>query len=290
MSYKLQKRILLFGFLFFPMLLLGLFLVWPTLRMAYYSFTDWDGVLPTYKFEGINNYIRVITDGDLWLSLRNNLAYVVTALIQNAIALYFAVLLNKKMRAKEFYKTVTFLPYILNITAVVYMFNFMYDFNEGPINLFLRAIGHDPIRFFGDQHIAIFTLSSMSFWRWLGYTMIIYIAALQSIEPEIYESSSIDGASAWQTFRYITIPSISRIIQLQLFITVSGALQAFTESLVLTRGGPGKSTYTFMYYILDNYINFNAYGFAAAMSVTLVLLILVITGIQKMVVKGGRTL
>jgi len=288
MSYKLQKRILLFTFLFAPIVLLSLFLVWPTIRMVIYSFTDWDGVLPSYNFIGIKNFVNVIKDEALWGSLKNNIAYIIAGLLQNILALFFAVTLNRKMRAKEFYKTITFMPYIINITAIAYMFNFLYDYNEGPINLLLKHFHLIPVKFFSDAHIAIFSLASMSFWRWLGYSMIIYIAALQSVPQEIYESSAIDGANSWNTFRYITFPSIINIVQLQLFLSLSGALQAFTETLVLTKGGPGKATYTFVYYILDNYINFNAYGYAAAMSVLLIMIILLITGFQRLVLGGGK--
>ena len=288
MTYKLQKRILLFTFLFVPVILMILFFIWPTIRMVMYSFTDWDGVLPRYNFIGLKNFENVIKDQNLWGSLKNNIAYIIAGILQNALALFFAVILNRKMRAKEFYKTITFMPYIINITAIAYMFNFMYDYSEGPINMLLKYIGLNPVKFFSDPHIAIFTLASMSFWRWMGYTMIIYIAALQSVPTEIYESSAIDGANSWNTFRYITFPSIKNIVQLQLFLSLSGALQAFTETLVLTKGGPGKATYTFTYYILDNYVNFNAYGYAAAMSVTLVLIILLITGVQRLVLSGGK--
>lgn len=290
MNYGMQRKILIFGFLFFPTLLLVLFLAWPTLRMTYFSFTNWDGTLPTYDFIGFKNYSRVMTDETLWLSLKNNCAYAFVAILQNIVALFFAVILSGKMKGRGFYKTMIFLPYALNVTAITYMFNFMYDYSSGPVNLFMRNIGLQPIKFFSDPNIAIFSLVSMSAWRWLGYTMVIYVAALQSIEPELYESSSIDGANKWQTFRYITFPSISRVIELQLFITLSGALQAFTESLVLTKGGPAKATYTFMYYIIDSFVNFSDYGFAAAMSVILVVLILIITGVQKLVVKRGANI
>jgi len=269
------------------MLLMLLFLVWPAIRMVFYSFTNWDGSLPEYKFTGLRNYKLVFTDSTLWVLLKNNGAYALVGILQTFIALAFAVLVTQKMRGRGFYKTIIFMPYVLNITAVAYMFNFMYDYNEGPINIFMRFIQAEPIRFFSDKNIAIFTLVSMSLWRWLGYTMVIYIAALQSIEPEIYESSVIDGANAWQNFRYITLPNITRIVELQMFLALNGSLQAFTETLILTKGGPGNSTFTFMYYVIDNYFNYQQYGFAAAMSVVLVFIILILTGIQRKVVKGG---
>lgn len=286
MNYNLQRKLLIFGFLFFPVLLMLLFLVIPSFRMVFYSFTNWDGVLPAYNFIGLENYKRVFTEETLWLSFKNNGVYALTGIFVNAVALFFAVLLDQKMKAANFYKTVIFLPFVLNVTAIAYMFNYMYDYREGPINMLVRYLGFQPIKFFGEG-LVIFSLVSMSNWRWLGYTMVIYIAALQSIELEIYESASIDGANGWQTFLHITFPSIKRIVQLLLFLSLSGSLQAFTESLVLTHGGPGKASYTFMFYIIDTYTRFNDYGYAAAMSVVLVVVILALAGLQRKMVKGG---
>ena len=284
MKYALQKKLIIFGFLVVPVGLMLLFLAYPTIRMIFYSFTDWDGVLPSYNYVGLQNFKRVLTEPTLWISLKNNLVYAVTGILANMIALLFAVLLNSNMKGAKFYKTVIFIPYVLNVTAIAFMFKFIYDFREGPINMFLRYIGANPIAFFSDTNIAIFSLVSMSFWRWLGYMTIIYIAAMQSIEKNLYEASTIDGANAWQTFRYIVLPSIIRIVELQMFLSLSGALQAFTESLVLTHGGPGKATYTFMYYVINAYTVFNDYGFAAAMSVLLIIIIFILTKVQNLII------
>lgn len=288
MNYRMQRRILLFGFLFIPTILLVLFLIYPTGRMLFYSLTDWDGVLPQYNFIGFRNFVNVFTEPNFWLSLKNNAAYAISGIVVNIIALFFAVVLSSNMRMKNFYKTVIFLPYMLNLTAVAYMFNFMYDYNEGPINLFVKFLGLESIKFFSDQNIAIYSLVFISNWRWLGYVMVIYIAALQSVETEVYESSSIDGANSWKTFWYITFPSIIRIVELQLFLSLSGSLQAFTETMILTKGGPAGSTRTFMYYIIETYTNFNNYGYAAAMSVTLVIIIILIAAIQQLALKKGE--
>jgi len=256
--------------------------------MVYYSFTNWDGVLPEFKFIGISNYIRVFNEPLLWISLKNNLVYAVVGFIQNIVAIFFAVILNSRMRGRVFYKTVIFLPYVLNVTATAYMFSFLYDYREGPINLMMRALGREPIKFFSDSDIVIYSLAFISFWRWLGYSMILYISALQSIDPELYEASSIDGANSLQKFRFITFPGIIRVIELQLFLALSGSLRAFTESIILTKGGPGKASYTFLYYIIDAYSRYNDYGYAAAMSVSLVIIIIVIAGIQQLVIRRGE--
>ncbi len=288
MSYKSQIRLLLFCFLFLPVVLLLIFLIWPAAKMVYYSFTNWDGVLPQFRFIGIRNYTRVITEPLLWLSLKNNMVYALMGIVQNAAALLFAVFLNGRMRLRNVYKTVIFIPYILNITATAYMFNFLYDYREGPVNMLIRTLALEPVKFFSDPGIVIFALVFISNWRWLGYSMILYIAALQSIEPELYEASGIDGANSLQRFRYITFPGILRIVELQLFLALSGSLQAYTESLILTKGGPGKASYTFLYYIIEAYTKFNDYGYAAAASVTLVMIIVVIAAVQRLVVRRGE--
>lgn len=168
------------------------------------------------------------------------------------------------------------------------MFNFLYDYSEGPINLLMNALGYESIKFFSDPKIAIISLTTLALYRWLGYVTIIYIAALQSVEPELYEAASIDGANSWKSFRYISFPSIKRIVELQLFLCLSGSFQAFTETLILTKGGPGKATYTFLYYIIDTYVNFNSYGRAAAMSVVLGIIIVLVAGIQMLLLRTRK--
>ncbi|OCT11825.1 ABC transporter permease [Paenibacillus pectinilyticus] len=290
MSYKLQRKIIISAFLFVPLLFMAAFLFYPTVRMVFYSFTDWDGVLPTYHMVGFANFKRVFTEPLVWLSLKNNAVYALFGIAQNVVALFFAVMLTSRMRGKNVYKTIAFLPYILNITAVAYMFNFLFDYRNGPINDFMRYLAWSPIKFFSDEHLVIFSLASISMWKWLGYTMILYIAALQSMDSDMIEAAKIDGATNWQIFMKITLPNIRRIVELNMFLAISGALQAFTEPLIMTHGGPNQASYTFLYYIIQTYTTFNEYGFAAAMTCTLILIIFVITFLQrKILLRGNRT-
>jgi len=278
---------MIIGFLVIPVALMLIFLAYPAASMLVYSFTNWDGVLPDFSFIGFENYTRALTEDTLWISLKNNLVYAVLGIVQNVAALFMAVVLKKKSRFNTISKFIIFLPYVLNVTAVAYMFNYIFDFREGPINILLRFLDQEPVRFFSDANIAIYTLVFMSNWRWLGYTVIIYIAAMQSIDAELYEAAEIDGADTWTSFWRITLPNIQLIVELQLFLALIGSLQAFTESLVLTKGGPSHATYTFMYYVIDSYTYFNDYGYAAALSVLLILLIVIITRIQKVVLNQG---
>ncbi|QGQ95036.1 sugar ABC transporter permease [Paenibacillus psychroresistens] len=286
MSYQTQKKLLIFGFLFIPIALLIMFLIYPFFRLIFMSLTDWDGVLPRYNFVGIDNFRDVFTDPTAWLSLRNNLYYVLGGLLQNMLGLLFAVFLARKFRGGNFFKAIIFLPFILNSVAVAYMFNYIFDYEHGPINLMLTHIGLSPIRFLSNIHIVNFSLAGISLWRYLGFTMVVYISALQSVSEEIYESATVDGANAWQSFRFITYPSIIRIVELNLFLTLSGSLNAFSEALVLTKGGPDHASSTFIVYTIDAFFKYNNYGLAAALSVVLLVLILIITAIQRKLVIG----
>lgn len=288
LSYKSQQRIILVSFMIIPMILLFMFLIYPTFRMTFMSFTNWDGVLPTKEFVGLDNYKKVFAFDEAWLSLRNNIYYIINGFVQNIIALAFAIFLTSKLRGKSIFRVIIFLTFIINSAAVGFMFSYLYDFERGPLNAILNLIGFESIRFLSAPKIVNFSCVAVSMWRYTGYTMMLYIAALQSVSVELYEAAIVDGATAWQRFKNITLPSIRRIIELNLFLTMSGGLQAYAEPMIMTKGGPGNASKTFLLYIVDTAFKFNRYGLAASLSVTLFILILLITIIQKRVVLRGE--
>ncbi|MDF2988266.1 MAG: sugar transporter permease [Eubacterium sp.] len=287
MTYKTQKKLLLISFLLIPLALMGLLFLFPFFRLFYMSFTDWDGIMPQYNFVGIDNYMEVFQTPDVWIALRNNVIYILNGVLQNIIALFFAVLLTAKIRGRNFYKASIFLPFIINSAAVAFMFTFLFDFERGPVNALLANLGAQPVSFLGDVNIVNFSLAGISLWRYTGYTMILYIAAFQSINPDIYESAMIDGAGTWQNFIYITLPSIKTIIELNMFLTLSGGLQAFVEPFVVTKGGPVNASSTFVLYTINAFTQFNRYGFAAALSVVLLVIVLILAAIQKKFIFKG---
>lgn len=284
----MQQKVIIASFLAIPVVLLVMFLIYPALRLFYMSFTDWDGVLPTKNFVGLSNYIDVFSTAEVWLSLRNNLFYIVNGLIQNIIALFFAVIFDTRLKGKNFFKAAIFLTYMINSAAVGYMFNYIYDFEKGPINEFLGVMGIAPVHFLTHPFIVNVSIAAVSLWRYTGYTMVLYIAALQSVPDEWYESATVDGANAWQRFTRITMPSIIRVVELNLFLCLSGGLQAFVEAFIMTKGGPGYDSSTFLTYIIKAAFEFNRFGLSAALSFTLLLLIIVVTYIQrKVALRGG---
>lgn len=281
MKYKTQERIIIIAFLALPFALLVMFLIYPTIRVIYMSFTNWDGVLPKMDFVGLKNYKYIFqVDKEAWVSLTNNLVYAVSGLVQNGIALLLAVFLTSKIKGRNLLRAVIFLPYILNSVAVSFMFDYMYNYETSPINLVLELLKLQPVDFLNGDHVNI-SLAAVCLWRYTGYTMIIYIAALQSISQEIYESAQIDGANAFQTFWYITFPNIRTIIELNLFLTLSGALNAFVEPWIITKGGPGTMSRTFLFTIVKNAFEFSRFSYAAALAVVLIIMALTLTWIQK---------
>ncbi len=287
MSYKMQQKLILGGFLTLPVVLLVLFLIYPTMRLFYMSFTDWDGVLPRKSFVGLSNYMEVFSTAEVWLSLKNNLFYIVNGILQNIIALLFAAILNDRLKGRNFFKAAIFLTYVINSAAVGYMFNYIYDFEKGPINTFLGLLGAAPVHFLTDPFLVNVSIAGVSLWRYTGYTMVLYLAALQSVPSELYESAMVDGANGWQRFVKITIPSIIRVVELNLFLCLSGGLQAFVEAFIMTNGGPGYDSSTFLIYIIKAAFQFNRFGLSAALSFSLLVLIIIVTQVQRRVVLRG---
>lgn len=285
LSYKKQKIVIIILFLFIPVILLAAFTYYPAFKLFQLSFTDWNGATPAFHYIGISNYIDLFKDTDTLITLQNNLAYVLIMLIQTVVGLYFAIILNGKIKARNLFKSIIFMPYILNGVAIAFMFSYMYNYNDGPFNVLLRSIGlgRYAIRWLGDSYYINFSLALIGMWRYTGFMMVIFLAALQSVPKELYESSSLDGANYFQNIRYITIPSIKRIIELNLFLGFNGALQAFFEPFVLTQGGPAGRSDTFVTATLKIAFNFENFGKASAMGIVLMALILMVVGIQKIV-------
>jgi raffinose/stachyose/melibiose transport system permease protein len=240
-------------------------------------------------FVGFDNFIDVFTDPMVMMTLGNSMAYFVILILQTVLALYLAVILDGQIRARNFFRTINFMPYILNCVAVAFMFSYMYNYNDSPINYLLRSMKMgNGITFFADNYFINFSLAFISMWRFTGFNMVIFLSALQSIPSELYESASLDGAHFFQHIRYITIPSIKRMIWLMLFLGFNGCLQVFFEPMVLTRGGPGGLSDTWVTKTIAIAFQFQNFGKASAMGVIILLIIFGVLGIQRLFAGGDN--
>lgn len=283
---KFQQKLVIITFLFVPLLLLITFTYLPFADMVKYSFFKWNGTSPTMKFVGLNNYKEVFTRSEYLTVFKTSLYYLVGSFVQIALALYFAVILTGKIRGKNFFKGAIFFPYLINGVAIGFIF--MYFFREmGTLDTLLIALGVPAEKiplWLGNPRIINYSLAGVSVWRYLGQNMIMFIGAIQSINGDLYEASSIDGASKWQQFRYIIFPGIKSIISLNMILAVKGAISVFEIPKIMTNGANGSST--FVLKTLETAFTVHKVGLASAMGVILLAIIMVITFIQKRYFEG----
>lgn len=285
-SYKTQRKFIIALFLLIPLTLLFVFTYLPAINMISYSFTNWKGY-GAKKFIGLENYINIFSDPEVFSVLKNSLYYFVGGLIQLALAFVFAVIINSKIKGKSFFKSLFFFPYLINGVAISLMFLFFFQPN-GTLDTVLSMLGLDSIirQWLGDAHYVNFSLAFTSIWRFFGYNFIIFLGALQSISDEVLEAADLDGAGDWQKIRYIYIPSVKRIIQLNLILNISGAISVFEIPYIMTGGSNGSST--FVIETIKTAFTYNKVGKASAMAVIVMLIVAAVALIQNIFFKEEK--
>ncbi|QUH28764.1 carbohydrate ABC transporter permease [Vallitalea guaymasensis] len=283
-----QKNIIIVSFLVIPTILLAVFVIFPLFKLFHLSFTDWDGMSKTIGYVGVNNYVDVVKDSDVWVSLRNNGTYFVIHLLFIPIEMFIAFLLDKRVRFSKGFKGIVFLPYIINGVAVAYMFSFLYSSQGGVLNSILELFGVAPVSWISNMKTVNFSLAAVSIWRFCGIHVILFLAGIQSIQGEMLEAAKVDGANSFQLFTKIVIPNIRTVIEIILFLNVRGALMIFDIPFVMTSGGPGKSSTTFTLYTIQQAFTYSHFGKASAMAVVLLVMIVILSVIQKKVISEKR--
>lgn len=279
-DYRVQKKIIVFAFTIIPIILLITFSYYPLLKMFQYSLTDWDGFSGTKNFVGLKNYITVFTNPEYFSVFKTSLYYFVSTFVQLALALLFATLLSFKVKFANFWKGVLFFPYLLNGVAIGFIFLYFYKQN-GTLDTLMNFFGlHNQIKLWlGDRSINNISLAFTSVWRYTGFNFLIFLGAIQSINPEIYEAAEIDGANRWNQFRFIILPGIKQIVFLNIILGVSGALSVFDIPYIMTSGANG--TNTFVIQTIDTAFKYNKVGLASAMGIVLLIIVLIVTVIQR---------
>ncbi len=268
-----------------------MFVVYPAIQLFLNSLTSWDGINSIKENVGLYNYKKILFDSkDVWLSLKNNMIYFFVHLVCIPLELSIAIVLNGKIKAKNFFKTVSFLPYVVNGAAIAYAFSFFYSPYNGALNEILKAAGMEwaTQNWLSNEHIVNFSLAAISLWKYCGFHVILFLAALQSIPVDILEASVIDGANALQKYFKIIVPSIALVIDFILFHNMRGALQVFDIPFLLTQGGPGYASSTFTLYTIDTAFKYNSFGMASSMGVVLLFMIILLSWIQKRLFRFGR--
>ena len=268
------------AFLLPATLLIGWMSFYPMIRAFILSLQTGMGV--NLSFNGFANYARILKDPTFKQTLFNTFFYLIIQVpIMLVLALMFASMLNNKdLRFKGLFRTCIFLPCATSLVSYAMIFRSLFA-NDGFINTVLRNLGMTPIMWFSNAWAARAVIIIALVWRWTGYNMVFYLASLQGIDASIYEAADIDGASAFVKFKNITLPLLKPIILFTTINSTIGTLQLFDEVVNITNGGPANATITISQYIYNLLFKYTPnFGYAAAVSYVIVILIVILSFIQ----------
>lgn len=281
------------AYIFLTPALLAIFVFFliPVIAAFIMSFTDFDiyslGNFHFARFIGLTNYIKIFDDPLFWQALKDTLYFVVAGgPLSIAVSLGAALLLNSKLvKFKGAFRLIYFMPVVTTLVAVSVLWRFIYQPRFGILNYLLGFLGVNPIDWLGDPHWAMPAIILMAVWKNFGYNMIIFIAGLQNIPEDLYEAANIEGASAWQQFKHITIPLLAPTTLFISIITMIGYFQLFAEPYIMTQGGPLNSTLSIVLYMYQEGFRWWNMGYSSALAFILFFIILVISLIQLKVQK-----
>lgn len=267
------------------LVLVTMFIFYPMVQSFITSFQTGRG--NNMSFTGLSNYARLFNDETFKKSLSNTILYLIVQVpIMIVLALVISSMLNdKKLKAKGFFRTAIFLPCISSLVAYSIIFKSLFA-ADGFVNAIMMNLNliSEPINWIAHPKLAKVLIIIAITWRWTGYNMVFYLAGMQSIDDSIYEAAEIDGVSAFQKFRYMTVPLLKPIILFTTINSTIGTLQLFDEPMNITEGGPANATITISQYIYNILFKYTPdFGYAAAMSFVVVVIIVALSFIQKKV-------
>jgi multiple sugar transport system permease protein len=264
-----------------------LFFAIPAVRGVFISFTDWDMLTPARPV-GLANYQELLTDPDFWKALLVTLNYVVINIFfQTVMAILIAVLMDRLTKS-ILVRGVLILPYLFANVVVGLLWLWMLDPTLGIVNIFLEAIGIGRQPFLGSPSQAIASIAWINIWRHMGYTALLVFAGLQTIPKDVYEAGGIDGASELRMFWSITLPLLRPVLVFVLVTTIIGSFQVFDTIAITTQGGPAQSTRVIMWYIYEYAFNRFNMGYATAVSIVLLLILIMVTLVQMRVLRSDE--
>lgn len=276
-------------------ILLVVFLVTPFIMAIGLSFTDQRLIpnpnVPT-QIIGLRNFVRMISDEGFLRGLLNNFYFVLIVVpIQTSLALGLAILINQKIKAMNFFRTIYFAPVVTAMTVVAIVWTFLYNPGEGLINAFLGTISFGaikPVNWLQNTKTVFPAIMLLSIWQGTGFQMVIYLAGLQDIPDDLYEAADVDGASKWQQFQYITLPQLRNTSIFVILSTTILAFKLFDQVKVMTNGGPQNASMTVMVHVVEQGWGQLKVGYASAISIVFFLIVLGVSLLQRRILPEER--
>ncbi len=281
MQKELKKNLIAYSFIAPNFIGFAVFTFGPILFAFILAFLSWDGANPI-MWAGLDNFKRLFNDSQFKTSFVNTIVYTAgTVPLTMIFSLLLAVVLNQKIAGRNFFRTLSFFPYVASLVAVAVVWNMIFNPSMGPVNMLLRNMGvENTPGWAADKNWAMFTVILFSVWKNMGYYMIIYLAGLQGINPELYEAGDLDGVNGWQKFKHITLPQLGPTSFFVLIMLTIQCFKVYDQIYMITQGGPGTSTLVLVYHIYNTaFISWDL-GYASAIALVLFVLVLAITVIQ----------
>ncbi len=263
-----------------------LWMIYPLGYEFYISFFDWK-IMPgqASRFVGLDNYRNVLQDKHFWLALKNTVRYTaVTVAGQMVIGLALAVLVHRVFIGKRLFRAIYYLPVITSWVVVSFLFQFIFSSNPGGLvnYLLVSVLGilDEPVHWMSETNTAWVIIYALGIWKGMGWTMVIFLAALQSVPVELYEVAAIDGAGEWRQFRHVTLPMIRRTTLFVLVALIIGGFQVFISVYLITGGGPLHRTEVVLSYMYDRAFNRLQFGYGASLSYILAAIVVFVSFLQ----------
>ena len=284
---KRDERVAAYIFVAPAVILLIAFLVVPMIYTVYFSGFKYQIMRPdAMKFIGFENYQKLFSDKNFWLALKNTVYFTVIVVpCQCVLALALALLVSKKFRGVAVFRTMYFAPQLTSMVVISVLWSVLYNANPntGLINSILVSLGMSPIKSLSDASTAMNSIIFMSAWQGAGYQMMIFLAGLQGIPRDQYEAASVDGATKFKQFLYITIPGLKGTIKYVIMITMIQAMKLFTQPYIMTQGGPKNSTKTLVYYIYTQGFQKGNFGYACSIAAVFFVIVVCMSMAMKKV-------
>ena len=285
MSLKTQRKVIPYMFLLPGLALFIIFQLYPLAKGLQMSFFNWE-IMPgkISQFIGIDNYIRAFNDPIFKIAVKNTALYaIVTVPSQMALAMIAALLLNSIPKGKGIFRTIYYIPVVTSWVIVSLLIRYIFQAPEGVINYYLVDVFHvakNPIFWLSDAHYAFVPILVLGIWKGIGWSMVIYLAALQSIPKELEEVAAIDGASAWDRFWNLTLPLISPTIVFTMVMLFIGSFNVFLSVYLITGGGPAQQTEVMLSFAYHQAFDFLDFGYGAAISMIMAVILITLSYLQ----------
>ncbi|WP_010274364.1 carbohydrate ABC transporter permease [Paenibacillus senegalensis] len=280
-GYRRKMLLLPFLFLLPALLLYAVFFIYPFLYTLLLSFQQWNMISPERTFVGLSNYAALMHDEVFWKSLLNTFLYLLMTLPASiAIGLGLALLIESLQRGRTVYRFIFYLPVISSIAVIAIIWSLMYDYQSGIINKLLSLFGINGPNWLSNSSTALWAVAIVGIWKSFGYEMLLYVSGLKAIDKGLYEAAELDGAGRFRRLVHLTLPLLSPITLFIIIMGVISSFQNFALIKIMTNGGPNNSSNVLVYQLYQEAFQFFSIGKAAAISVILFAIVLLITAVQ----------